>query len=294
MKSLSFIKLETFILALASLSPAMAETLPIYRVDVLVFVHADGRSDQRFSDSIVDWGERADPLAHARAAAWVPPVPDMDVLDPLEEERRAREEALAVIDSLRALEVGGPREEAEFMGGPVYPVAWMGLDAPHPDIRRAWTRMEEGVGMVPLVWRSWYQPLAQGDRGRWLRLSGDRTLGVDWLQAESIQPEFELNDPGTPYLLPRRTFRLDGGVRIRQRQFIHAELDLNWQQPVAAAAYPLDDAWFHGPGYLTHRLGQTRTIRPGRLEYFDSSWLGVLIRIEEWPSPLAAPAESAR
>jgi len=271
-------------------SLALADNKTIYRVDVVVFSHLTGEADERFAPTPVDFGDYLDPNANSRAAAWTT-RPDAEELS---DEERSRRDALATLDQLRALENSGRSAEGRFRGGPLFPIEWSGMDAMTPAMTSAWERLSTSGRHQPLVWRSWYQSLEANDRGRWIRLHGGGLMALDWLAQEVGDPEYLENfDPGPyPFLLSRSKHELDGIVRLRQRQFLHVDLDLTWQQPVAAAPFVLKEPWHDPEGVLMHKFAQSRSVRPGRIEYFDSSWLGVLVRVEEWRSPAVAEASA--
>jgi hypothetical protein len=265
---------------------AAAESETIYRLDVIVFTHLSGEPDSRHAGEIADFGDYLDPAAHARAAAWTRPPRSAD----LTAEEQARQDALVTMDQLRALEGPQPGREGAFRGGPTFPLQWQASPAMSPDMADAWERLMASPRHEALVWRSWYESLGGGERGRWIRLRGGGLLDLDWLTQETADDNY-LEDfrPGPyPFLLPRARHALDGILRLRQRQFLHVDIDLVWQLPVAAAPFPHTEPWNRPEGFLAHQLEQSRTVRPDRVEYFDSGWLGVLVRVEEWRSPVAA------
>lgn len=260
-----------------------AEEAAAYRVDVIVFSHLGGASDQRHSPEVSDFGEYLDPLANARAAAWMPPIEPEEISI----SEQARLDALETIDQLRALENPDQRPAGEFRGGPVFPTPWLGLDGMSSIMVRAWQRLEASERHQPLVWRSWHQALESGERGRWIRLRGGRLLGLDWLNQEVADPQYlaPFESGPYPFLLPRTRHQLDGVIRLRQRQFMHVDLDLIWQTPIEATPSPLAADWYRPGGVDRHPLEQSRSIRTDRVEYFDSSLLGILVRVEESEGP---------
>ncbi len=262
-------------------SVARGDEAPVYRVDVIVFAHLGGQSDQRLAEGPADYSAYPDPLTNARASDWSPP----DEQDPLSLEEQSRRDALATLDQIRALENIEQRSDGQFRGGPAYPPQWVGLEAPTPEMARSWQRLVDSSRHTPLAWRSWFQALDRGDRGAWSRISAGSLLDLDWLEAEAVAPEFLPEQPPYPFLLPRSWHRLDGVIRLRQRQFMHIDVDLVWQTPVEASPSPLAADWYQPAGIEIHPLKQSRSIRPGRIEYFDSSQLGMLLRVERWESP---------
>ncbi|MEN1728911.1 MAG: CsiV family protein [Pseudomonadota bacterium] len=272
------------LIALVALSTsAGAEEVATYRVDVIVFAHVIGGTEQRHQDSVLDYTRYPDVRAQARAAAWTRPID----AESLSAEERARRDALEALDQLRALEQNTPASVADFAGGPLFPPTWMAQPDLSPTMGDSWRRLLDSSRHVPLTWRSWYQPLAADTRSEWMRLQGQNLIDLDWLKPEAIDESFLPPEPPYPFLMPQTRHRLDGAIRIRQRQFMHVDLDLVWQTEASASPAPLANDWYQPEGFLTHPLNQSRSIRPNRIEYFDSSWLGVLVRIEAWESPLA-------
>jgi len=263
-----------------------ADPAPVYRVEVVVFVYPGGASDQRPSTSPVDFSAYPDTRANARAAAYQPRNRSAQALTEQERRRRARDQAISAVNALNALEQGIRPSSGPYTGGPVYPQPWISLPALGPDMANAWRRLQDSVRHQPVAWRAWYQPIASGRITPWLRVTDDWRIGIDWLKPEALSQAFVPTEMPVPYRLPHADYRLDGGIRLRERQFMHADIDLIWQEPVSASPSPLADPWAQPGGFIQHRITQSRSIRPGRLEYFDSSWLGVLVRVERWRSPL--------
>jgi hypothetical protein len=271
----------------AGLPPLSAQDAPAYRVDVIVFSHVGSDTDQRFRAVAADYGDQVDPRANARAAAWVQPE---DEEESLSDDERARRDTLATIDQLRALETGSSPQPAPFRGGPIFPPQWQGLPDLSSPMAQAWNRLLDSPTHRPLAWRSWHQTLDRSQRSRWMRFTGGPILDIDWLEPETADADFLPDEPPYPFLLPKTLNTLDGRLRVRRTQFIHADLDLVLQIPTGALPAPLLRDFHHPNGMLVHSLVQSRSIRPDRIEYFDSSALGVLIRIEEFAPEMTDPA----
>lgn len=98
-----------------------------------------------------------------------------------------------------------------------------------------------------------------------------------------------------PRALPRHLshYRLDGTVQLRRARFLHIDLDVVYRQPLvepaAQAVIPFPIAGsvtsagepIGPPRYEVQWLKQSRQVRTGRMEYFDSPWLGVLVWVSE-------------
>ncbi len=277
----------TALLILPAQPPFAAATTPMYRVEVVVFMYPNGTSDRRLSSEPADYSALPDTRANARAAAFQPSDAGLEdsTLSDEEQQDQAREEAISIFSALDALEQGIQASTGSYTGGPVYPQPWVNLEAPGPEMADAWRRLDESPHHRPLTWRAWYQPIGSGQTAQWLRLHDERIIDLNWLEPESLSPDFVPDDKPVPYRLPSAQFRLDGGIRLRERQFMHADIDIVWQEPVAGPPNSLAGILAEITGFEQHRLNQSRSIRLGRLEYFDSPWLGVLLKVERWQSP---------
>jgi hypothetical protein len=121
--------------------------------------------------------------------------------------------------------------------------------------------------------------------------------------------------------VPRAETRVDGTVALVQRQFLHAEIDLHWREPVQrpglleparpdrglepfdaspdfvtrsndgrdAESMPRALPTGPEPDWQVHRLTQSRVIRADQWAYFDSDRFGVLLRATELPPLLPLP-----
>jgi hypothetical protein len=83
--------------------------------------------------------------------------------------------------------------------------------------------------------------------------------------------------------------RLDGTIQLQRTRFLHVNLDLEFRQALLPQAP--DDELFDandtiesvlatnpGPA-MVHTLMQSRQIRTGQMQYFDTPFLGVLVRV---------------
>ena len=109
------------------------------------------------------------------------------------------------------------------------------------------------------------------------------------------EPEFFNYDLATgilesaPLPDPVEQFTLDGEIKLRRSRFLHIDLDVEYRQPTPATV-----AGILGPplqlehlGYEVQPLKQSRQVRTGRMEYFDSPVLGALV----WVTGIDAPEE---
>jgi len=276
------------LLALAPATLSLAQTdasePAFYRVEAIVFTHAGNRPDGwPVTDTADHYGAR-DPawrsfarqaeLARAESATDTP-ASDAEV-------------ALNMIDTLASLESG----EEPLTEALIYPEPWLALDELSGPMARARDRLERSGAYRVRDWLAWHQPIEQRGRSPRVRLHDDRLVALDWV---SLAPTGRLLRDGRTAqsardLAPAFHYRLDGSIRLRQRQFMHADVDLDWRVPetIGPSPWPLPPL---DAALEVHELDQSRTIRPGRFEYFDSAWLGLLLRVT--PVEIAPPEADA-
>lgn len=242
--------------------PGQAESSDIVRVELVVFQHVQGRSD-RWPGQFVDaFAALPDPQENARLAAWTARIkPDDARLEGGHERSLAPpEQALGVMPY-----------------GPSWPEFYVGLPEFSPDMEQAISRLQDSPQYRVLTTMAWLQPLARDRQTRPVRVRGTDPLTIDWSKTSPMPIELEtLVVP--PVSAPEIRYRLDGSLHLRQRQFRHVDLELVWSDPAPIEALaPRPETQV-----LVHRLNLSRPVLMDRLEYFDSSWLGVLVRVEEW------------
>lgn len=257
---------------------------PVYRVEMIVFSHADGRSDRIRSDGPVDFTNHLDPLLVARAN------------DMAERQLAGLAGFLPVASLPGETDETTPYLQSEEQTLRPIPAVYSALGDLSRPIQRAVDRLLDAPAYDPVTARAWIQ-LARRDRPTAaLRIHDQTVVDVD-------APDDNQSLVPVPHVLPfgplvetpppaLDIYRLDGTVRLRQRQFLHLDLDLVWQTRTRALAdrlRPADEsaAATDGPAagereWQLHRLQQSRVVRPGRLEYFDTSLFGVLVSIERF------------
>lgn len=259
------------LLFLLPLTAAWAEDL--VRVEVLVFKHSNGQSDRWPVDRLEDFSALIDPQERARLAAWSAPTgvpPDQD---------EDSEEAPQLIAAPAPSELLALGREGR---GPEWPLRFVHDEQLSPDMQRALDRLRASANHEVLSVTSWLQPLDRRRTSPAVRVRDDQPVDVGWMPAS---PPLAFGSVLTvPEQAPPSIFRLDGSVRIRQRQFRHAELNLVWSESRAQAA---PGAFIGTSDFEIHRLRQSRPIQLGLIEYFDSPWLGALILVEAWRAPQA-------
>ncbi len=264
----------------------------LVRVEVLVFKHGDGQPDAWPADQLEDFNALLDPRRRARLAAWTARYREDSDDEPGEE--LPWQEHQWSRPGVSELELTGPVSPADPVSeepatasvlllddaspGPLWPERFVQLDRLSSPMQRAYERLGNSASHEVLSVTGWLQPLERGEPSPIVRVHDETPLSVDWLSPPALP--FAVDDVLTrPSQMPESIYRLDGGIRIRRRQFRHADINLVWSQRRPQAS-PLDPE--ETGGYEVHRMQLTRPIQLGRMEYFDSPWLGVLILVEPW------------
>jgi len=274
------------LLGLIALPLCVAAADEFVRVEVLVFKHANGQSDRWPVHGLEDFSALPDPRQRALLAAWTARQlanPEGARDDAADADHSATDPPESHDDSPTMPARPTVTPLAADALGPTWPALFVHEDRLSAGMQRAFERLQTSPTHDVLSVTTWLQPLSRRGSAPAVRVRDDTPVNVAWLQPVSL-PFSISTGLSTPERLPQSIYRLDGSVRIRQRQFRHADLDLVWserrpQQPLAAGA---EEAAFE-----VHRMRLSRPIQLGRIEYFDSPWLGVLILIEPWQAPLA-------
>ncbi len=245
---------------------AASDSENYYRVELIVFAHSSGQYDAWPVDQLSDFSAAADPLWQDFALSRREHLAEREQ-ETLDSDLRR---TLQMIETISSIEQGQDELIAEILR----PEPWRALDEFSDTMLRARSRLERSADHEVLASLAWYQPLERTGQ-RAVRLHDERVLAADWLE---LTPQGSLRRNGqvvssADMLLPRLYFRLDGQLRLRQGQFSHADLNLHWRRPLSTAGQDAFDI---------HRLEDSRVIRPDRLEYFDSSWLGALLLLTPW------------
>lgn len=246
-----------------------------YRVEAIVFTHAGGQSDEWPLENPTDHSDAIDPAwrAFAREQRLERAEEDTSVAD------SDLSAALNVVDAIAELESG----EQSLGEALLYPDPWLALDELSEPMQQATSRLERSGAYRVHATLAWHQGLDRTAQRQAVRIHDDRILKVDWIKLTPTGRLLRGNRPvrAVSDLTPAFHYRLDGTIRLRKRQFMHADVDLGWRvrERVGPAAWPLLTA---DAEFSVHRLDQSRTIRSDRLEYFDSDWLGLLLRVSRY------------
>lgn len=161
-----------------------------------------------------------------------------------------------------------------------------------------WRRLQRQAQYKPLVSRAWQQ--TRIDYHPPVRVHDAEVIAEElYFPGEFIY--VELSDPRMfdPFVAP--LYRLDGTVQLRRSRFLHVDIDLEFRvdDPAWDLAFPpldrpgqasvlsaLPGASEQAPEpFRIHRLKQSRQVRTDALNYFDSEFLGVLVRVTAIDGP---------
>jgi len=161
-----------------------------------------------------------------------------------------------------------------------------------------WRRLQNSRGYRPLVYAAWEQN--RTDYYPPMRIYDEMPLGEQLPPATNILvADFAAADPLGAYL--GSFYRLEGTLQLKRSRFLHLFLDFEYREeiwrPDTQSAFLLanDPAAPAGNsnsndistsnsnnisksfGYKLYSLQQSRQIRTGRMEYFDTPYLGALV-----------------
>ena len=176
---------------------------------------------------------------------------------------------------------------------PMVSEAPMKLDVMSSTMQDAWRRLRLSADFRPLLFVAWEQ--SRIDYHPPVRVHDDELI------AEHLDFPYQLAfiDLQSPdmfdhYLAPY--YRLDGTVQLVRSRFLHLNLDLEYRQDLLPRPAPLSASREEaielsiqqeqaldptpGPGpALVHALVQSRQVRTAQMQYFDTPYLGALVRI---------------
>ncbi|NNK33618.1 MAG: hypothetical protein HKP02_10870 [Xanthomonadales bacterium] len=266
-----------------------------YRVEILVLTHLHHAEEPRETPFVNDYSDALDFLA-----------PEEEEDDEAFEDDDGSESVDAAPDDIAAKPLGEEdAEPAEVAANAVFPVEDMS-----EVMAEAWRRLRLSAPFRPEQYLSW----EQGSQPPFpaLRVHDQEAVWVDdpWADVRAALAELPDLDPGVFGVAPGATddvskdssseqplpeptvyYRLDGKVTLRRTRFLHLDLDLQLREAVfdqsAAPITPLQEPGLQGEpppppkpdAYLAFGLQQSRQVKTGRMEYFDSPVLGVLAYI---------------
>ncbi|PKL96635.1 MAG: hypothetical protein CVV18_00945 [Gammaproteobacteria bacterium HGW-Gammaproteobacteria-8] len=281
-------KLGCLLIGLGLALPALTLAQPdaskpaVYRVELIVFEHVDGRSDRRAAADALNFTDALDPDALAQFSSAI---------------ERHLQSLAALLPNFSLPPRTGPEAAALVRADQqIQPLPHDYASAPmSPEMTRALSRLEDSPAHLPVATAAWFQPAERGARSTRVRVHDAETVAMYQppppprpLFLPDLGPLLGRDLPFESIPVARPIYRLDGTARLRRTQFLRLELDL-----VLQSAPEADDT-LGDPRWQLHRLEQARAVRPGRFEYFDSSRFGVLALITEFewlePEPPPEPA----
>lgn len=268
---------------------AVAQEQGFYRVEVVIFTHAGGESDAWADEAFESFADLVDPSR----ASWAREFEREAVSErPDDSEEREISDALEALETIATLE----RDEPALVETLLYPDPWIGQDALSGRMQPVLRKLADSGAYRVRSHLAWYQPLGRETAARAVRIHDDQPIAADWV---TLSPMGGLSRQGRAVetvgdLAVQFHYRLDGFVRLRQRQFMHADIELHWRVPQSVGPAPMlttprqDDSRFE-----QHYLQESRTVRPGRFEYFDSDWLGLLLLVTEYATQAESETDDA-
>jgi len=141
-----------------------------------------------------------------------------------------------------------------------------------PRMNDVWRRLRSSSNYQPLVHVAWQQN--RTDYYPPMRIHDQQIIDTQLRPPTHIMiADLAAEDPLAAY---RSTFfQLDGSLQLRRSRFLHLFLDLEYRQEELQAGIVrmTDSSVNHG----IFTLKQNRQIRTGRMQYFDTPFMGALV-----------------
>jgi hypothetical protein len=141
-----------------------------------------------------------------------------------------------------------------------------------PRMNDVWRRLRSSSNYQPLVHVAWQQN--RTDYYPPMRIHDQQIIDTQLRPPTHIMiADLAAEDPLAAY---RSTFfQLDGSLQLRRSRFLHLFLDLEYRQEELQAGIGsmTDSSVNHG----IFTLKQNRQIRTGRMQYFDTPFMGALV-----------------
>ena len=128
-----------------------------------------------------------------------------------------------------------------------------------------WNRLRSSAGYRPLLYRGWIQYATPMTEPLPARLHGDTVF--------ETTAEPGIGGAADPH------FRLEGFISFSKGRFYHIKLGLEWRESAASDIAPHPD--LEALKYQVYALRQQRQILLDAVTYFDTPWLGALVRVSE-------------
>jgi nitrate reductase NapE component len=177
------------------------------------------------------------------------------------------------------------------LGERLEPEAPVKLDVMSSAMDDIWRRLRQSASFRPLLFAAWEQ--SRVDYHPPLHLHDEEVIAEHlYFPYQVAFLDLMSTDVFGGYLAPY--YRLDGTVQLVRSRFLHLNIDLEYRQELLPRPQPVpesreaalqaqDEAMAvlestPGPA-LVHALRQSRQVRIGEMQYFDSPYLGVLARV---------------
>ena len=174
---------------------------------------------------------------------------------------------------------------------PMVSAAPMKLEVMSSTMQDAWRRLRLSANFRPLLFVAWEQ--SRIDYHPPVRVHDDELVAEHLEFPQQIAfIDLQSLDMFDHYLAPY--YRLDGTVQLVRSRFLHLNLDLEYRQDLLPRATELPASREEAiersvqPGQildrtpgpaLVHALLQSRQIRRDQMQYFDTPFLGALVRV---------------
>jgi len=148
-------------------------------------------------------------------------------------------------------------------------------------MNNVWRRLRSSSNYQPLVHAAWEQN--RTDYYPPMRINDLQIIDSQLRPPTHIMvAELAAQDPLAAY---RSTFfRLDGSVQLRRSRFLHLFLDLEYREEIPQTnTADMVDMVEDSTEYAVFALKQNRQIRTGRMQYFDTPYMGALVYVSAIP-----------
>lgn len=163
-------------------------------------------------------------------------------------------------------------------------LAWFQHNPQHHKLSAIWQRLLKNSNIVPLSHQNWRQQQTAFDSPVYVNI-GHQNNSNNPIEADSemsVEDDFSTtensNNSLDALILTEQEvfpdFHLTGKVALSKGRFIHFSNHLK-----------LYRQYYDGDGYLknmTFSLQERRQIKPNELHYFDSPWLGSIVKVTEF------------
>jgi hypothetical protein len=153
------------------------------------------------------------------------------------------------------------------------------LDVMSSVMQQTMRRLRSSANFHPIVFTAWEQ--SRIDYHPPVRVHDEEMIAQHlYFPNQLAFVDLRESDLFEDYLTPY--YRLDGTVQLQRTRFLHLNLDFEYRQELLPRPELQDSDQFLPPSpgpAMMHSLEQSRQIRIDDMQYFDSPYLGVLVRV---------------